>query len=75
MPSPMMTLLCREGMSKTEAQELVKTATALAMSKDGSSGGVIRTVTINEEGAERTLHRGEEVPMFQDEVAPRGIIM
>jgi len=65
----------KEGMSMAEAQEFVKTSIALAMSKDGSSGGVIRTVTINEQGAERTLHRGEEVPFFQDEVAPRGIIM
>ena len=62
-------------MTVAEAEELVKTAVGLAMSKDGSSGGVIRTVTINEEGAERKLYSGEEVPLFQDEVAPRGIIM
>lgn len=33
---------CREGMSRQEAEDLVATALALAMSRDGSSGGVIR---------------------------------
>ena len=32
----------REGMTRVEAEDLVATALALAMSRDGSSGGVIR---------------------------------
>lgn len=32
----------REGMSRQQAEDLVATALALAMSRDGSSGGVIR---------------------------------
>lgn len=64
-------LCCREGFTKEEAEKFVMTAAALAISKDGSSGGVLRTVTISETGAERKLYRGEDVPQFQDEVAPR----
>mmetsp|Transcript_19405 Transcript_19405/g.54044 ORF Transcript_19405/g.54044 Transcript_19405/m.54044 type:complete len:229 (+) Transcript_19405:157-843(+) len=65
----------REGMTREEAEKFMMTATSLAMSKDGSSGGVIRTVTISEKGAERQLYRGNDVPIFQDEVAPRGLVM
>lgn len=32
----------REGMGRQEAEDLVATALALAMARDGSSGGVIR---------------------------------
>mmetsp|Transcript_422 Transcript_422/g.880 ORF Transcript_422/g.880 Transcript_422/m.880 type:complete len:228 (-) Transcript_422:37-720(-) len=65
----------REGMTRAEAEGLVKSAVALAMSRDGSSGGVIRTVTITGDGAERRLYRGDEVPIFQEEAAPRGLLM
>lgn len=40
-------------MSRQEAEDLVSTAIQLAMSRDGSSGGVVRLVTITETGAER----------------------
>lgn len=33
---------CSEGMSQAEAEDLVATALALAMARDGSSGGVVR---------------------------------
>lgn len=46
-------LRCREGMTRSEAEDLVATALELAMARDGSSGGVVRLVTITEKGAER----------------------
>jgi hypothetical protein len=42
-------------MGREEAERLVKEAVALAMSRDGSSGGVIRCVTVHAGGAERSL--------------------
>lgn len=38
-----------------EAEQLVKEAVALAMARDGSSGGVIRMVAVHEGGADRSL--------------------
>ena len=40
-------------MSREEAEAYIAEALALAMSRDGSSGGVIRLVTVNKEGAHR----------------------
>jgi 20S proteasome subunit beta 1 len=62
-------------MSRQEAEELVKEAIALAMSRDGSSGGVIRLVTVNKDGAERKMIQGPEVPTFWDELAPSAAAM
>lgn len=53
----------KEGMSKAEAEEFVVKALSLAMSRDGSSGGVIRTVVIDEEGVERKFRSGKEIPV------------
>ena len=39
-------------------------AISLAMSRDGSSGGVIRLAVITEEGVERLLFSGDDVPKF-----------
>jgi len=39
-------------------------ALALAMSRDGSSGGVIRMAVITEEGVERLFIPGNELPRF-----------
>lgn len=39
------------------SQEFVKNAVSLAMWRDGSSGGVIRTVTISKDGVEREMVR------------------
>ncbi len=57
-------------MSRAEAEELVKTALALAMSRDGSSGGIARLVTLTKAGAERKMIKGDEVPLFWDEIEP-----
>ena len=40
------------------------TALALAMSRDGSSGGVIRMCVITEGGVERLFVPGNELPRF-----------
>ena len=42
------------------SQEFVKNAVSLAMWRDGSSGGVIRTVTISKEGVEREMVRATQ---------------
>lgn len=48
------------------------TALALAMSRDGSSGGVIRMCVITEEGVERLFVPGDQLPRFWEgkEVLP-----
>ncbi len=63
---------CRDGMSREEAEELVKTALSLAMSRDGSSGGLARLITITKAGAERRMIKGDEIPLFWDEIEPMG---
>lgn len=45
----------REGMTRKEAEEVVVNALALAMSRDGSSGGLIRLVTIDRDGVTRRM--------------------
>lgn len=55
-------------MSQQEAQDMVKEALALAMSRDGSSGGVIRLCTVNAEGVDRQMFKGPEIPTFWDEL-------
>lgn len=54
----------REGMTRAECEEFVKNAISLAISRDGSSGGVIRLVTVNEEGMHKTYVPGNELPKF-----------
>jgi 20S proteasome subunit beta 1 len=58
-------------MSREEAEGFVTEALALAMARDSSSGGVIRTVTIDAAGgaSERYLS-GNEVPLFHEELTP-----
>jgi len=56
----------RDGMSKEECLEFVQNALGLAMSRDGSSGGVIRTVVITERGVERGFIPGNRVPKFSE---------
>eukprot|EP01088_Endostelium_zonatum_P004294 TRINITY_DN15512_c0_g1_i1.p1 TRINITY_DN15512_c0_g1~~TRINITY_DN15512_c0_g1_i1.p1 ORF type:complete len:237 (-),score=41.12 TRINITY_DN15512_c0_g1_i1:40-750(-) len=56
----------KEGMTKEEALHFVRNALALAMSRDGSSGGVIRTVVITKDGTERSMVPGDKVPRFYE---------
>jgi 20S proteasome subunit beta 1 len=48
----------KPGMTRSEAEEFVKTSLALAMSRDGSSGGIIRIAVITKEGVERKVFSG-----------------
>lgn len=59
-------------MTQEEAEELVGNAIALAMSTDGSSGGLIRLVTVTKEGSKKKLIRGNDVPTYGDELKPSG---
>jgi len=54
----------REGWGKEETIDFVRNALALAMSRDGSSGGVIRMAVITEDGVERLFVPGNELPRF-----------
>lgn len=49
-------------MTKEECQQFVKKALAHAMARDGSSGGVIRTVTITENEVVRDFTCGDDLP-------------
>jgi len=52
----------RANMDRDGAQKFVRTALAHAMARDGSSGGVIRTVTVTSDGAERDYVPGNRLP-------------
>ncbi|KAI9481899.1 Proteasome subunit beta type-1 [Coemansia sp. RSA 989] len=52
----------RPNMSKEECIEFVKNAVGLAITRDGSSGGVIRIATITEDGVERQVVYGNQLP-------------
>lgn len=52
----------RRGMTKEECLQFVKTTLSHAMSRDGSSGGVIRTVTITKDSVIRDYTPGDRLP-------------
>ena len=52
----------RPGMNKQQCEEFVKKALSHAMARDGSSGGLIRTVKIDASGAERKMVPGNKLP-------------
>jgi 20S proteasome subunit beta 1 len=52
----------REGMARDEARAFVKRALSHAMARDGSSGGVIRTVVITQDGVDRDYTPGDALP-------------
>ncbi|XP_017295843.1 proteasome subunit beta type-6 [Kryptolebias marmoratus] len=54
----------KPGLSKDQCLELTASALALAMERDGSSGGVIRLATISEDGVERRVILGDQLPKF-----------
>lgn len=53
----------REGMSKQECVEFVKHTIGHAIARDGSSGGMIRIVVVQEEGVEEQVVLGNELPV------------
>ncbi|KAM3281754.1 proteasome subunit beta type-6 [Capsicum chacoense] len=60
----------KEGMTQEEAEKLVVTAVTLAIARDGASGGVVRTVTINKDGATRKFYPGDSLQLWHEELAP-----
>lgn len=54
----------KEGMTKEQCLEFVANTLALAMYRDGSSGGVIRLAVIEEGGVERKVLTGDNIPKF-----------
>lgn len=52
----------KENMTKEECEKFVAKALAHAMARDGSSGGVIRLVTIDESGVNRQFIPGDKLP-------------
>ncbi|KAI9574541.1 nucleophile aminohydrolase [Boletus coccyginus] len=54
----------QEGWGRDETIEFVRNTLALAMSRDGSSGGVIRMCVVTEEGVERLFVPGNHLPKF-----------
>ena len=59
----------KPGMKKEECLAFVRAAVALAMSRDGSSGGVIRTVVITKDGITREMIPFDKLPKFWEETA------
>ncbi|XP_051172205.1 proteasome subunit beta type-6 [Leptopilina boulardi] len=57
----------KPNMTRDECVELVQNTLALAMARDGSSGGVIRIGVITEKGIERKVILGNELPSFYQE--------
>lgn len=52
----------KEGMNEAECRAFVKNALSHAMARDGSSGGVIRTVAITARGVDRDYTEGDKLP-------------
>ncbi|TFK76063.1 proteasome-domain-containing protein [Pluteus cervinus] len=65
----------KDGWGRDETVEFVKNTLALAMSRDGSSGGVIRMCVITEDKVERLFVPGDQLPKFWegDEVLPTAV--
>lgn len=57
----------RDNMSKDECISFVTNCLALAMARDGSSGGVARLAIVTESGVERRCILGNELPRFYAE--------
>lgn len=53
-------------MTKEKCIEFVTNTLALAMTRDGSSGGVIRLGIITKDGIERQLVAGDDIPKFYE---------
>ena len=54
----------RPGMSRDECLTFVRAALSHAMARDGSSGGVIRTVVIDAAGVDRGFIPGDKLPFM-----------
>jgi len=54
----------KHGMQAHECEAFVVDAVSLAMSRDGSSGGVIRVAVIDKDGVHRRVHAHPALPRF-----------
>ncbi|KAJ1813239.1 Proteasome subunit beta type-1, partial [Coemansia sp. RSA 2598] len=52
----------RPDMSRDECVDFVKNSVSLAMTRDGSSGGVVRLAVITKDGVERLIVPGNQMP-------------
>ncbi|EME26285.1 Proteasome subunit beta type-6 [Galdieria sulphuraria] len=57
----------QKGMSREQCIDFTKKAVALAMARDGSSGGVIRLVVIEKQGVWREMIAGNQLPVISAE--------
>ncbi|XP_071945654.1 proteasome subunit beta type-6-like [Antedon mediterranea] len=56
----------KENMTKEECLKFVSNALALAMFRDGSSGGIVRLACISKDGVERSQILGDKLPKFYE---------
>lgn len=54
----------KSNMTKEETVDFVKNTLTLALTRDGSSGGVVRVAIITKDGAERRVFLHNELPQF-----------
>jgi len=54
----------KEGMTDKQCLEFTANTLSLAMSRDGSSGGLIRLAAITKNGVERHVLSGQQMPQF-----------
>ncbi|XP_036597036.1 proteasome subunit beta type-6-like [Trichosurus vulpecula] len=54
----------QEGINEKQCLQFTANALALAMERDGSSGGVIRLAAITEKGVEQQVLMGDQLPRF-----------
>ena len=62
-------------MTEAEAKAFVVKALGYAMARDASSGGCIRTVTIDKEGVRRDFIPGTDVPVCYGEMPKRSSVV
>ena len=58
----------REGMGREATEQFVVDALALAMARDGSSGGCVRLTTVTAAGVERRFIPGNALPPGEEEL-------
>lgn len=58
------TIFHQTGMNEKDCLKFVSDAVALAMHRDGSSGGMIRLAVLNKDGCRRINIAGNELPTF-----------
>ncbi|CAI9554570.1 unnamed protein product [Staurois parvus] len=56
----------KPGMTKEECERFTVHALSLAMSRDGSSGGIIHLVTVTKDGMKQIVITGDDIPKFYD---------